>query len=167
MSSIKRQLSLNLTAYCLFRFDAHADAFVQFKYYKKNADHFAQLIDGWQVDLFFDEFILLPLSKSPHIDLLVKRVAAKFGAAYFYNFKYLRKVHKNAKLNSMQRYFNLKDAITLKQPLPPNFYYVLFDDVLTTGATLREMHSVLLCAGVSRFDICCLTVFSAGYWREQ
>ena len=80
-----------------------------------------------------------------------------------YNFKMdenliLRKKYTNqqAKLNRQERLSNVKDCFifNLKREIPSEV--VLFDDVLTTGATFIEATKILKSYGVKK--ICCLAV---------
>lgn len=46
-------------------------------------------------------------------------------------------------LSAGQRANNLKQAFRLKKPLPENANIVIVDDIITTGTTVKEMHSCL------------------------
>lgn len=119
-------------------------------------------VDEYQVDIIIDDFIFLPPKKSHHIDSLVRLVARKFGMPYYYCFEYVRPVMKNCKLDAWERHHNVKHALTVRQ-LPPDMYYVLFDDIVTSGATFLEMRRALLEHGVSADQICGLTFFNSKY----
>ncbi len=53
-------------------------------------------------------------------------------------------------LKSATRHENLKDVFSLNPecPIPKNYSFILFDDVATTGSTLREAAKVLKHAGM-------------------
>jgi ComF family protein len=56
-------------------------------------------------------------------------------------------------LDAKARRRNLRGAFTLLAPAPLPDHVVLFDDVMTTGTTLREVARVLVQAGVARVDV--------------
>ncbi len=55
-------------------------------------------------------------------------------------------------LSKQERLVNVKDAFSLQKPLPFS-HVVLLDDVMTAGATLHEIASVLKKNGVEKVDV--------------
>jgi ComF family protein len=55
-------------------------------------------------------------------------------------------------LTAQQRLLNVKDAFSIQKPLPFSYVAVL-DDVMTAGATLNEVATVLKKAGVQKVDV--------------
>ncbi|MCL6414941.1 ComF family protein [Aestuariirhabdus sp. Z084] len=58
-------------------------------------------------------------------------------------------------LTLKQRQKNLKGAFQLRDPVP-HISITLVDDVVTSGTTVNEITRLLLKAGASRVDVCCL-----------
>lgn len=56
-------------------------------------------------------------------------------------------------LDAKARRRNLRDAFSVAGPEPLPAHVVVFDDVMTTGSTLREAARVLRRAGVARVDV--------------
>ncbi|WMP18802.1 ComF family protein [Thiothrix lacustris] len=64
-------------------------------------------------------------------------------------------------LNAKQRQHNLQQAFQLNIPTPYR-HIAIFDDVITTGATARELAALLLANGVEHVEIwsCARTIFT-------
>lgn len=152
----------DLKIFSLFAYSAYRKEYIPFKYFKKKEHQqlFKRAITEYEIDIFIDDFIILPISRSHHVDFLVRLVANKFNAPFFYCFEYSRNVAKNCGLNSRERYYNLLNVLTVKN-LPPDYYYVLFDDIVTSGATMLEMYRALLAHGVPKSQICGMAFFNS------
>lgn len=152
----------NLKVFSLFKYSDFRNYYIRFKYYKdcRYNNIFEQAVNDYMIDIIIDDFIFLPPKKSHNIDILVKLLARKFTMPYYYCFDYTRDVVKNCKLDAWQRHHNVKNAMSVKN-LPPNFCYVLFDDIVTSGSTLLEMRRALIDYGVSSDNISAITFFDA------
>jgi len=60
-----------------------------------------------------------------------------------------------ANLDKLTRLINLQDAFTLKRSLSYK-HVTIFDDVVTTGSTVRSLCKLLHNAGVERVDVWCI-----------
>jgi predicted amidophosphoribosyltransferase len=56
-------------------------------------------------------------------------------------------------LDAKVRRGNLRGAFSIVENAALPMHVAVVDDVMTTGATLRECAKTLLCAGVSRVDV--------------
>lgn len=147
----------------LYPYRRYSNEYRAYKYYKRdNHQLFKQLIDDYMIDIIIDDFFLLPVSNSKHIDYLIRLIANKFNMPYYYAFNYVKSVRKNCLLDINQRYANLSNALVVNN-LPDYDYYVLFDDIITSGATINEMRRALIDYGVPAYKICGLTIFNAAY----
>ena len=54
--------------------------------------------------------------------------------------------------NKQARLKNIVDSFEVRGPLPEHAHFILIDDVVTTGATLREARKTLLTAGVKKIS---------------
>lgn len=151
-----------LKIFSLFSYIDYRKDYLDYKYlFIDNFIIFERLIDDYQIDIFFDDDCLfLPIKKSYHVDSLVRLVARKFCCPYFYCFDYVKKVHKNCFLDSNERYLNLRNALSVKA-LPSDMTYILFDDVVTSGATMIEMRRALIDFGIAKNRIFGLTFFGS------
>lgn len=58
-------------------------------------------------------------------------------------------------LSAQQRQTNLLEAFTIKKPLTVR-HIVIFDDVITTGATVKNLAALLKNDGCERIDVYCI-----------
>jgi ComF family protein len=66
-----------------------------------------------------------------------------------------KRTHAQTYLKAKGRNKNVKNAFKIKKKI--EFRHIaLIDDVITTGATLRQVSLALKKAGVERIDICCV-----------
>lgn len=67
--------------------------------------------------------------------------------------------HKHTKPQSQctasERKHNIKNAFKIKKPITTN-HIILFDDVITTGGTIRACHKVLSTQDIKQIDIWCI-----------
>lgn len=59
-------------------------------------------------------------------------------------------------LTAADRQHNLRDAFALRRALPPDLHVAIVDDVVTTGATTRQLAAILARGGAARIDVWCL-----------
>lgn len=143
-------------------YDDYSDIFKDFKYNKNfnQIKYFEKILNNNH--LFFEEnvnYFLLPVNNSFHVDNLVKLLARYYKIPYLYVFTLTRIVQKQATLNRHQRIKNLENAMIINQGLPKDCHFILFDDVYTSGATLRAMYQCLLDENVSKNNITAITFF--------
>jgi len=90
-------------------------------------------------------------------ELLGKKLASKMGWKYFPNFLIKKKsTPPQVGLSGSPRRQNLKGVFSLNTRIKLPDSVLLFDDVLTTGSTLKEAAKVLKKAGVKK--VWCLTI---------
>lgn len=106
--------------------------------------------------------ILVPVPTSPkrrkkrgfdQAELLGEKIAENLGIDFEPNFlKRVKNTSSQMGIKKEKREKNVKGAFILTQSLPSSFFspVILFDDVLGTGATLREAGKVLKKAGVRK-----------------
>mgnify|MGYP001193540504 FL=1 len=64
----------------------------------------------------------------------------------------IRNTEAQTGMRRLQRQRNMRKAFALKK-LPPSKHVIIFDDVVTTGATVNELAKTIKCAGVERVDV--------------
>ncbi len=69
--------------------------------------------------------------------------------------KCIKKKHKQSTLSAIERRENVKGIFQVKHIKPHWQHVVLVDDVMTTGATVNELATVFLQAGVQRVEVWC------------
>ncbi|MDE0243296.1 MAG: hypothetical protein OYG31_01100 [Candidatus Kaiserbacteria bacterium] len=62
-------------------------------------------------------------------------------------FQWKHTVRRQNTLSKQERLHNVKHAFSVEKPIMKQTAYVIFDDVTTTGATLKAARQSLLCAG--------------------
>ncbi len=87
-------------------------------------------------------------------EILGKLMAEKLGIKFLPDLLIRKKyTEPQVKLKSKERKENIKDAFVInsqRRQIPNTSYYILFDDVWTTGSTLRACAKVLKQAGVEK-----------------
>jgi ComF family protein len=87
---------------------------------------------------------------------LAKRIAKSTGIPVNYTAsERCRYTKPQISLSANKRRTNLIGAFRVRQIEPHWKHLVLVDDVVTTGATVRELAKIFLQAGVSRVDVWC------------
>ncbi len=90
-----------------------------------------------------------------HSGVLARELAKVLETQYAPNvLKRTRATRQQQGLNRQSRLSNLKSAFSVNGKLPP--HVALVDDVVTTGATIAQICSLLRRHGVERIDVYCL-----------
>lgn len=129
--------------------------------------------------LFPQEVVLIPIPSTARArrgrgrDFLLeisRAIAETTGDSVIPLLEIARKVQPQKRLNASERVSNLQGAFVARKELPPKFRkkldvheVLIVDDVLTTGATMREGYRALMASGAR-----CLGGISAAYslnWR--
>jgi predicted amidophosphoribosyltransferase len=80
----------------------------------------------------------------------VEEVAKRTGTAIAPSLlRRMRDTLPQTSLTRAQRLMNMEDAFEVRGPLDPSYTYIVLDDVLTTGATLRAATDALRQAGAT------------------
>jgi ComF family protein len=125
------------------------------------ADANYDLLKKWDADLI----IPIPLFHLKKIergfnqsDYIAKGVAEKLGIPYYTaTAKRIRNTPSQTKLNLLERTENMRDAFKIKKPSKiKGKKIIIVDDVITTGATVRELAKILKESGAK--DIFALSV---------
>ncbi len=87
---------------------------------------------------------------------LAKRIKKKTGIPLAYKTcKRIKETLPQTSLSTQQRQSNIVDAFQVLELKKEWRHIVLIDDVMTTGATVKELAKVLLKMGVQRVDVWC------------
>lgn len=87
---------------------------------------------------------------------LAKWVGKKLDIPVMHALEKVRPTERQSMLAYKKRRTNLKGAFKLVKPIAVQARIVLFDDVVTTGATVDEASKVLRANGVEHIDVWCL-----------
>ena len=114
------------------------------------------IVQALPLDARFDMVLAMPMHWRKQwsrgfnqAELLARRVAVRYGLRPANNLRRSRYTKAQASLSEAERQKNLKNSFVVYQPEQVwGKRVLLVDDVMTTGATLREAAGVLKAAGV-------------------
>ena len=87
---------------------------------------------------------------------LTKIIAKYHNISYNYTAcQCIKRKRKQSTLSAIERRENVKGIFQIKQIKPYWQHVVLIDDVMTTGATVNELATIFLQAGVQRVEVWC------------
>lgn len=87
-----------------------------------------------------------------HIDLIMQQLRRRTGVATT-RLLSTQAVHIQHKLNRKERALAVKQSFIIEHLPDPHQHYVLFDDIITTGATLLQAARVLRANGATKVSV--------------
>jgi len=154
--SLKKQSYKNIS-FPIFTLFEHSSSMrkmvyaLKYKYYTESAVFFQKYIDRALKNVVGDKsFVLVPvpIHRSRKKERGFDHIKVLIGKRS--NILETKRVHYKSpqmKLNKMERQENIKGAFSCDEVLDDNITYVIFDDVVTSGSTMKELVNVLYRSG--------------------
>ena len=114
----------------------------------------AERAGSWIQSLHLDAIVPVPIHPEKRkargynqAELLAQGIAAYTGVPMRDILKRNKETNASKELGLHSRVFNLRDAFSLKGPIPKGKRFLLVDDILTTGVTMESCAELLLYEG--------------------
>lgn len=131
----------------------------KYKYDESYLKLYQSYLNNVCFDLLYDFDYILPIDNSFHCFKLSCILSKKIKVPIFHVFSRLN-TYRQSTLGIVERFANAKNSFSFNYSISTDAKVIIFDDVVTTGATLLSAYDCLIKSGFNKSNIFIISFFS-------